>query len=297
MFKNLCVEALGISGQPNEVIEVALSNGFKGIDLDLTAFAAQVEARGLGHARRLLDSSRLKLGTFALPIEWKVEDETQYRQEIEKLRPLAELAQQMKCARATATIEPASDRRPYHENFEFHRRRIAEVSDFLATYGIRLGIGFVAPAHARADKTFQFIQAADAALLLISSVAATNVGLVLDLWHWHLAGGTLDQMRNLPAERIVKVIVSDAEPGVTAESATDESRRLPGETGVIDVPAVLTHLAEIGYEGPITPKAHPAHFGGQSRDKIVRTAAAALDQVWKAAGLNPAGKLSAPAGK
>ena len=41
MFKNLSPETLGISGQQNEVIELALSFGFKGIDLNAVEFAAR----------------------------------------------------------------------------------------------------------------------------------------------------------------------------------------------------------------------------------------------------------------
>ena len=297
MFKNLCVEALGVSGQQNEVIELALSNGFKGIDIDLADFAQQVEARGLGHARRLIDSSRLKVGTFALPIDWQLDDNDQFRSEIDKLRRFVELAQQIGATRATATIQPASDHKPYHENFEFHRRRFGEIGDVLGEYDIQLGLGFVAPAREREGRAFQFIQAADALLMLISSIAAPRVGLMLDLWHWHLGGGTLEQLRRLTADRIVKVIVSDADAGALAKDAAPEARRLPGETGIIDAPAVLAHLAEIQYAGPVTPKAHASAFKGQSRDKTVRQAAAALDQIWNAAGLNSSGKLAAVQGR
>ena len=31
------------------------------------------------------------------------------------------------CLRCTATLSPAGDNRPYHENFEFHRHRLAEI--------------------------------------------------------------------------------------------------------------------------------------------------------------------------
>lgn len=55
MFKNLNIDVLGVSGRPSEIIELALSNGFKGLDLNLVDFAAQVQAYGLPHARRVFD--------------------------------------------------------------------------------------------------------------------------------------------------------------------------------------------------------------------------------------------------
>jgi hypothetical protein len=66
---------------------------------------------------------------------------------------------------------------------------------------------------------------------------------------------------------------------------------LPGETGAIDSAAALTALAEMGYDGPVVPMPHADRFKGLGRQQIFRTTSEKLDQVWKAAGLSPAGKL------
>ena len=72
---------------------------------------------------------------------------------------------------------------------------------------------------------------------------------------------------------------------------------MPGETGTIDIPAVLTSLAELGYSGPVTPLPHSSQFAGLRRDQIVKLTGERLDAAWKAAGLSLAGKLSAVAGR
>jgi hypothetical protein len=72
---------------------------------------------------------------------------------------------------------------------------------------------------------------------------------------------------------------------------------LPGETDVIDTPAALTALAEMGYSGPVTPLPHSSQFAGLRRDQIVKLTGEKLDAVWKQAGLSPAGKLPAVAGR
>jgi len=46
-------------------------------------------------------------------------------------------------------------------------------------------------------------------------------------------------------------------------------------------------LVEIGYDGPVTPIAHPSQFQGRTRDKIVQHAAEGLNAMWEAAGLCP----------
>src|SRR5262245_289928 len=136
MFKNLCPALLGVSGRESEIIELTLSHGFKGLDLDLGAFAEQVASQGLARASRLLTSARLKLGSFVLPPGWR-EDAAEYAAGLKQLSSLAEIARQVGCPRATTLVEPGSDTRPYHENFEVHRRRLAEMGDLLRGFGIR----------------------------------------------------------------------------------------------------------------------------------------------------------------
>lgn len=296
MFKNLCPAALGVSGGESEVIELALSYGFKGVDLDLMAFAEQVRLHGYDKASRRLVSARLKMGSFALPVEWQG-DATKFEDDLKRLPAYLDLAKQLGCRRAHTTIEPGSDTRPFHENFEFHRGRLTQLGDALAKDEIQLGVGFLAPLECRANLAFQFMQKADEVLMLLGTIPSINVGLALDTWHWHLGGGTLDHLRALSVEKIVTVTVSDVEPGFTAENAVLSSRRLPGDGQMIDNAALLTALGEMRYDGPVTPAADESHFAGQSRDNIVKAAAAALDAAWKAAGLNTAGRLAAVPGR
>ena len=293
MFKNLSAQALGISGRDSEFIELALSHGFKGLDLDLVDFAKQVDTQGMARASRLFTSARLKIGSFGLNVDW--DDDERFKADLAGLPALATIAEQMGCTRTVITIEPGHDRRPYHENFDFHRRRLSELADALAPHKIRLGIGFLAPMSCRTGRAFQFIQSFDEVLLLLRTIGSANLGVALDTWHWHLSGGTLESLRTLSADKIVTVTVADAEADTTAASARLEARLLPGEGGAIDIPAVLTALAELRYDGPVTPAPDRSHFATQGREQIVKQAGAALDRVWKAAGLNNAGKLAAVA--
>ncbi len=291
MFKNLCPAVLGISGRESEMIELALSHGFKGINLDLADFAGQVKAGGYEKASRLLTSARLKLGSFSLPVRWHG-GEGQFKADLMALPEVAELATRIGCTRAVTLIEPGSETRPYHENFEFHRARLTEIGEALAKYEIRLGVGFLAPAACRPEGTLQFMQKAEEVVMLLGTVGGSNVGLALDTWHWHIGGGSTEALRVLGKAGIVTVSLGDVEPGLTAEDVPVSARRLPGEGGMIDNAAILTTLAELGYDGPVTPTADKSRFAGQPREEIVKKAATAFDTVWKAAGLNAKGRLA-----
>ena len=285
MFKNLSPSALGISGHQSEIIELALTYGFGGIDLAVVDFATRARLRGMPYARRLLDSAKIALGTFALPVEWEGDEET-FQRDLAKLPEWAQAAADVECPRCVATLSPASAELPYHENFEFHRRRFHDICRALQPAGVRLGLGFRAAEYLRKDKAFQFIHDLDALTLLVNMVDAPNIGVLLDVWDVVAGGGSLESVRKLPAGQIVAVQVAEMAAGVAAADLDDKSRLLPGaENGRIDVTAVLAYLAEAGYEGPVTPKPSRGIFQTRRRDLIVKQTGEALDRCWRAAGL------------
>jgi sugar phosphate isomerase/epimerase len=295
MFKNLSPSALGISGHESEIIELALTYGFAGMDLEVVDFATRARLRGMPYARRLIDSAKIRLGTFQLPLNWEAPDEV-FNKEIQNLPDYARAAAELECTRCVATLAPANDSRPYHENFEFHRRRLSEICAALQPAGIWLGVGFQAAEYLRKDRAFQFIHDLDALTLLLNMVDAPNMGLLVDTWELVACGGSVEAIRNLPLGQIVAVQVAEMAADVSFSDLDRNSRLLPGaENSQIDTAQALSILADLGYDGPVTPKPSRGVFHSRRRDVIVKQAGEAMDRVWRAAGLTPEGTPSARA--
>ena len=285
MFKNLNPGALGVSGHQSEIIELVLTYGFGGMDLNVVEFATRARLKGVEYARRLFDSGKLKMGAFALPFELDTDDEI-YAKELKKLPDYAQAAISAGCTRCIATVAPASDKRPYHENFEFHKRRFQEICQALAPAGVRFGVGFQGAEYLRKSQAFQFVHDLDALTLLLNMSAAPNIGLLLDIWDVVVAGGSLDSIRKLPPEQIVAVHLADLPPVTGDGEIDDKSRLLPGaEGGRIDITTFLVYLKSVGYDGPVTPRPSRGIFQSRRRDLVVKQVGEALDKVWRAAGL------------
>ncbi len=287
MFRNLSTDALGFWAPQNEQIELALSFGFKSIEIDIVDFAEQVQSRGADKARRLIDSAKIKIGAFRLPVDLEADDAT-YGQKTQPLANWAALAGQIGCTRALVSVAPASDLRPLHENFELHRARLAEIATALAAQKIKLGVQFSALPHLREGKAHEFVKDFDTLVKLVTAVARENVGLVVDVWQMHAAGSGIDAVRSLPAERIVYVKIADAPADVPRDQLKEEHRLLPGAGGAIDLVGLVTLLNSMKYAGPITPVLHFGQFHGRRRDQAIRQIALAMDDVWRGAGLPPA---------
>ncbi len=280
MFKNLSPSALGVTGHQSEIIELVLTFGYDGLDLDVVDFATRAKLKGMPYACRLFESAKTRLGTFQLPLDWDVDDEP-FNKELENLPEYAAAAAEAGCSRCVATLSPAGDRLPYHENFEFHRGRFEAICAALQPSDVRLGIGFQAAEYLRKNQTFQFIHDFDALTLLLNMVNAPNLGILLDIWDLFACGGTIETIRKIPVEQIVAVQIADMAADQHMDDLTEDSRLLPGAANSqINTPAVLEVLREMGYEGPVTVKPSRCVFTTRRRDLVVRQAAEALKRVW-----------------
>lgn len=291
MYHNLNTTALGITGRQSELIELALTYGFAGLDLDLSDIVKRARAGGLENARRYVSSAGLRIGEFPLELDWRTSEVT-YRTTLAHLKETAGIAAAFGAANCTTTIEPSASELPYHEDFELHRRRLGEVGEVLAAHQIRLGVAlpFVPPDAADRDRP-AFVRQPETLVTLIKTVGSPHVGLTLDTWTWHVTGGTLAQVCGLPAQQIVAVRFADAPADADGGSLTDQDRCLPGEGGAIDCAAVLRHLAASHFAGPLTLHPHPSRLRSLTRDGIVQRARDVLDALYRSAGVSRSGRL------
>jgi len=290
MYKNLNTAALGITGRQSELIELALTYGFRGLDLDMSDIIKRARARGLEPARRYVASASVRVGEFRLPIDWRAAD-IPYRSGLVELQEVAQTAAALGATVCTATVQPYSDDLPYHENFELHRRRFGEIGDLLARHSIKLGLAFQAAAAHREGHAAPFIHQAETLLTLIKTASSQHVGLTLDTWSWFVGGGTLDHLRQFPPEQIVAVRFADYPAAADLGQITDQERYFPGDGGAVDCATILRYLAEHAFAGPVTLYPHPSRFRGMTRDAIVQQASAKFDALYRAAGISRSGKL------
>lgn len=281
MYKNLSAEGLGISGRQSELIELSLTHGFRGLDLDIIDLVKRSQVQGVMQATRFLKSAQMQVGGFELPVRW-LADEATFQGDLPQLQTAMEIAEALGGHGCYTMIQPGSDDLPYHENFELHRKRLAQIAKLLAEKNLTLGLGLLAAPERRTEKRFEFIYQADALLTLIKTVGAPNIGLLYDTWNWKMGGGSIDQIRNRGVEGIVAVRIADAPADIDPATAVETDRLLPTEGGACELPAVMQMLTEIGYEGPLAMYAHASRYSGRTREAIVLEARAALDELMKA---------------
>jgi sugar phosphate isomerase/epimerase len=110
-----------------------------------------------------------------------------------------------------------------------------------------------------------------------------NIGAVLDAWHWHHSGSTVNDILAAGKSRIIHVHVSDAKPA-PPEEVRDNQRWMPGE-GVIDLVGFFRALQTIGYDDGVSPEPLGRVPAEMSADDAARLGLDSTTAVMKKAGV------------
>ena len=283
MYKNLNAGLIGISGRQSELIELALTYGFRGIDIDLSDLVKRSQRGSFETAARFLTSGKLKLSGFEAPIDLDSDDEA-FAVQMAALTASAEVAKRIGAMTAMLRVPPATDRLPFHEFFSVIHKRIDEIAEIFGKEEIQVGLYFTAIPSNAEGKQFKFVGDVTGFLALFRSCTAKNVGIIFDSWSWHIGGGAADQLAELPVDRIFGIRIADLVEDVSLKDVTSKERLLPGSNATVDNVRFVRHFAEAGYKGPVTAMGYPLNTGS-TRDSSVSLAQDALDVVLEEAGV------------
>jgi len=276
MYKSLSPSAIGVFARQSELLEIALTHRFKGLEIDINEVLRRAQSSSVAQACRYLCSAQVRIGGFELPVRWAGDDKD-FQADLSQLGLLLEVCRTLGADRCYTTIRPTCDQRPFHENFQLHVERLGKVADALGRGNVKLALNFLAAPADRADGGFEFIHQVDPLVTLISTIGRENVGILLDAWNWWVGGGDLDKVRALRGDQVLSVRLADIPAGADYSSITEEQRLMPGDGGTIDSAALLAALDDLGYDGPVALAPNPSMFKGQKRESIVSRASATLD--------------------
>jgi sugar phosphate isomerase/epimerase len=226
-----------------EFARLAARVGYPGVDVDLSA----AMRAGLPATNALLDGLKIKPAAVNLPVEFR-KDDAAFGKDLAKLDDAASFSAAIGCPRMVTWIMPSS-KTPKAELRALYLKRFRACADVLARSHVRLGLEFLGPLHLRKMEPYEFIWRMPE-MLAFARECGSNVGLLLDVWHWHHAGATTNDIIKAGKDGIVHVHFNDA-PKLPPEQILDNERLMPGE-GVINLNAFLMALHEIGYQDALS---------------------------------------------
>lgn len=271
---DLCPGMIGVSTNQIDTINVAERYGFESVQPMGEALAALDEA-GIKSLNSRLARGKLVWGAAGLPVDFR-NSQSAFDADLQKLPRIAAALQVAGVTRVGTWLSPTSDELTYTSNFRQHVTRLSAIAEILNDHGLRFGLEYVGPKTLWSSKRHPFIHTMAETLELIAETGKSNLGVVLDSWHWYTAGENLDTLKQLSNRQIVAVDLNDAPAGIEVDQQVDNQRELPATTGVIDLKTFLQFLVEVGYDGPVRAEPFNKRLNEMDNDPAVELTAKAM---------------------
>ena len=275
---NLVCGAIGVSAKPEEVIELAARHGFESIEADGN-YLASLSNEQLDALFAKMKEKKLVFGAAGLPLEFR-RDEARFEESLKSLPRFAAGLKRAGVDRVSTWLTPCDDKLTYLQNLRQHAARLRKAARVLQDQNVRLGLEYVGPKTAWASRRYPFIHTMADMKDLHSEIGLSNVGFLLDSWHWYNAGDSVADIEALKPEQVVAVDLNDAPAGIPKDQQVDSKRELPCATGVIDLRGFLNALNQIGYDGPVRVEPFNAALNKLPKDEACAAAAAALKKAF-----------------
>jgi sugar phosphate isomerase/epimerase len=253
----LCLNTSTIKPQPLlEKIRLAAEAGYAGVELWINDVYEHVgrggEVRDV--QRAIGDQGLIVPCTIALR-QWGEASEAEYPLMLDEARRRMELAARLGSPLIVATPP----------------REACDLAQLTARYRDLLAIG----RQIGVRPTFEYISffasasRLDQAWQVVRDCGDDDATLILDAFHTWNSGGTLDDLRQIPAGRISHYHFDDAARDIPKCKQKDPDRVMPGD-GVIDLAAEARVLREIGYRGTVSLELFNQRLWEQDPREVLR---------------------------
>ena len=277
MFSNLSAGALGLPLDHTTSIDLAARHGFGGVDPDLGHFRTLGGTAAVAEHAAAVQEKGLEWGMAGLPVPLDA-PAAEFRQALVDLPESLELLRAAGVTRVGTWMRPMHDDLDYLRNWRLHVSRLALVAELLADAGLRIGLEYIGPKTFWSTERYPFIHSLREARELIADSGATNVGIILDSYHWHTAGESAEDLAGLTDADIVSVDINDARTDRERDEQQDLDRRLPYDTGVIDLAGFMGAVHAAGYTGPVKVEPFMKSLAEQPVDDVLADISGRLDR-------------------
>ncbi|MGO1946201.1 MAG: sugar phosphate isomerase/epimerase family protein [Brachybacterium alimentarium] len=277
MFSNLSAGALGLPLDHTTSIDLAARHGFGGVDPDLGHFRTLGGTAAVAEHAAAVQEKGLEWGMAGLPVPLDA-PAAEFRQALVDLPESLELLRAAGVTRVGTWMRPMHDDLDYLRNWRLHVSRLALVAELLADAGLRIGLEYIGPKTFWSTERYPFIHSLREARELIADSGATNVGIILDSYHWYTAGESAADLAGLTDADIVSVDINDARADRERDEQQDLDRRLPYDTGVIDLEGFMGAVHAAGYSGPVKVEPFMKSLAEQPVDEVLADISARLDR-------------------
>jgi 2-keto-myo-inositol isomerase len=257
-------------------IAVAGKAGFDFVEIWAAKLLGYLERGGLPALRRDLRRAGVKAATLNSVERITFNDPSGHIRMLEDFTRLCRVAEAIECE--TVLVVPSP--RPRGVSTAAIEREsirvLRELSRLAKPHGVRLAYEFLGFADCTVNTLAQ-------CAAIVEKVGRSNVGLVLDTFHFFAGGSTLASVRTLDPRRVFMVHLNDVERA-PRRRMHDALRLYPGQ-GIIPLRAILRALKGIGYDGKASVEIFRPQYWARAPLQVAREARSTSLALLREAGL------------
>ena len=252
----------GPEAELEEILDACATAGFDGVEIDLDHLDRHLENHSLADVRRRLDAGGLALASLmAFPLEVYGDPSGH----LKTLARAADLAAELGGDTLLVFCATGVPEGMTHDNaLELAGERAAMYAD--AASPVRIALEPIGRTG--------LMPGPDEALTVAARSGRPNVGIMMDTFHYHLSGISLDRIRRIPNEQLLIVHVNDSED-LPLDRLTDAHRLMPGR-GILPLVETFGALRDMDYTGFLSLELFRPEYWAWPVDRTVSTAAIEL---------------------
>ena len=179
---------------------------------------------------------------------------------------LCSFASEIDCPYIVVVPSPLPEGKSMTDVVEESTRVLTELSPIAERHGVGLAFEFL-------GQTNCSVQTLEAAAEIVDRVERDNVGLVIDSFHFHAGGSTIESINALNPEKLFIFHINDAED-LPREQLQDSHRLLPG-LGILPLGEIIAALRGIGYDRVTSVEIFRPEYWERDPHELAREAHAA----------------------
>lgn len=261
---------IGVKANLAETLDYAIRFGYEAISPFTQEVMESYSPAQLADLKAKMEAHRISYDSINIPVEYR-QGRTKFQEDLKGLKKFCQTMEKQGASRINTWIISSHDTLTYNENMRQHASRLKECAKVMQDHGIRLGLEYLGTRTMLYQYRYPFISSMKEGKELIGSIGESNVGFVLDSFHWYCAHDTLEDIRSLKAEDIITVDINDARAGFKREEQVDGKRELPHATGMINLRDFLQGLVDIDYTGPLRTEPFNEALNEMSNEEALQT--------------------------
>jgi 2-keto-myo-inositol isomerase len=251
-------------------IRVASLAGFDGLEIWASKLRKFLEAGTTIELKSLFDEYRLEAYSINSIERITFRNEEARALLLEECEELCRIASEIDCPYIVVVPSPLPVGLSRAEVVEESVRVLDELGGIAERYSVGLAFEFL-------GQTDCSVQTLEQAVEIIGKLSRSNVGLVIDSFHFYVGGSQIESIDSLDSEKLFIFHINDAE-SLPREQLEDRHRLLPG-LGILPLKEIIVALGRIGYDGITSVEIFRPEYWERDPQDVARDAHAALSKV------------------